>query len=128
MNSDALTRMGGWLFKQRSWLPVPLVVVLVLIPPRPSPHSTSLIWAGVPIVAAAELLRVWAVHHIGVISRTRSNRHGPLVDTGPFSLVRNPLYVGNILLWVGFAVSAQLPWLAPILVLLLAFEYHAIVR
>ena len=63
-----------------------------------------------------------------MISRTRSDRLGPLVATGPFSLVRNPLYVGNILLWVGFAVSARLLWLAPLVALLLALEYHAIVR
>ncbi len=42
--------------------------------------------------------------------------------------MRNPLYLGNILLWLGFALSARLLWLAPIVVVLLAFEYHAIVR
>jgi len=130
MESDALTRVGGWLFKQRTWLPLPIAIALLLIPGSAdaSLPSTSLIWAGVPIVAAGELLRLWAVHHIGVISRTRSDRLGPLIDSGPFSIVRNPLYLGNILLWVGFAVSARLLWLAPIIVLLLAFEYHAIVR
>jgi hypothetical protein len=53
---------------------------------------------------------------------------GPLIDTGPFALIRNPLYVGNILLWVGFALVARLVWLAPVVVLLLGAEYHAIVR
>jgi len=42
--------------------------------------------------------------------------------------VRNPLYVGNILLWAGFSIAARLVWLAPIVVVLLALEYHAIVR
>ena len=32
-------------------------------------------------VAAGEGLRLWAVHHIGVISRTRSDRLGPLIAT-----------------------------------------------
>ena len=79
-------------------------------------------------VAAGEAVRLWAVHHIGAISRTRSDRLGPLIDSGPFAHVRNPLYLGNILLWLGFALSAHLLWLAPIVVMLLAFEYHAIVR
>jgi protein-S-isoprenylcysteine O-methyltransferase Ste14 len=90
--------------------------------------STSLSRLGVLVVAAGEAIRLWAVHHIGAISRTRSDRLGPLIDTGPFALVRNPLYLGNILLWLGFALSARLFWLAPIIVVLLAFEYHAIVR
>jgi protein-S-isoprenylcysteine O-methyltransferase Ste14 len=83
---------------------------------------------GALIVAIGEAIRLWAVHHIGAISRTRSDRLGPLVSSGPFALIRNPLYVGNILLWTGLAVSAQLVWLAPVFVVLLALEYHAIVR
>jgi protein-S-isoprenylcysteine O-methyltransferase Ste14 len=71
---------------------------------------------------------MWGVHHIGSVSRTRSERLGPLIDHGPFSMVRNPLYIGNILLWVGFAMSAQLAWLVPFVFALLALEYHAIVR
>jgi protein-S-isoprenylcysteine O-methyltransferase Ste14 len=129
MNPDRITRLGGWLFSQRTWLPLPIVAALLLIPAEHSvSFSTRLLWWGVLIVATGELLRIWAVHHIGTISRTRSERLGPLIATGPFSLVRNPLYVGNILLWVGFAVSARLLWFAPLVVLLLALEYHAIVR
>ena len=129
MTPDPITRLGGWLFTQRSWLPLPIAAALLFIPAAPSiTVSTRLLWSGVLIVASGEALRLWAVHHIGVISRTRSDRLGPLVATGPFSLVRNPLYLGNILLWVGFAVSARLLWIVPLVALLLAFEYHAIVR
>lgn len=75
-----------------------------------------------------EGIRIWAVQHIGTISRTRSDRLGPLVTSGPFGIVRNPLYIGNILIWVGFAVTARLVWLAPVVFVLLALEYHAIVK
>jgi protein-S-isoprenylcysteine O-methyltransferase Ste14 len=78
-------------------------------------------------VGAGETLRLWAVRHIGVISRTRSDRLGPLVSSGPFAYIRNPLYLGNIALWVGFAVSAHLVWLVPIFIAVLSVEYHAIV-
>jgi hypothetical protein len=53
---------------------------------------------------------------------------GPLVASGPFAIIRNPLYVGNIALWMGFAISAGLPWLAPLFLVVLGLEYHAIVR
>src|SRR5207249_5850107 len=93
-----------------------------------SPPSLALVVTGVAVTAVGELVRLWGVHHIGAISRTRSDRLGPLIDTGPFALVRNPLYVGNVLLWVGFALSARLVWLAPLAAVLLGAEYHAIVR
>jgi protein-S-isoprenylcysteine O-methyltransferase Ste14 len=80
------------------------------------------------LVAAGELVRLWGVRHIGAISRTRSDRLGPLVDTGPFARVRNPLYLGNLALWVGFALTAGLLWLAPVVIVVLGLEYHAIVR
>jgi protein-S-isoprenylcysteine O-methyltransferase Ste14 len=126
-----VVRIGGWLFRQRSWLPLPLVAALLLIPaPRDvSATSAASLWTiGLLVVAAGEAIRLWAVHHIGAISRTRSDRLGPLIASGPFAYVRNPLYLGNIMLWAGFAISARLLWLAPIIVVLLALEYHAIVR
>jgi protein-S-isoprenylcysteine O-methyltransferase Ste14 len=122
------SRLGGWLFRQRTWLPLPLVAALLAFPSPPDAPGASLWIVGALIVAIGEAIRLWAVHHIGAISRTRSDRLGPLVSSGPFALIRNPLYVGNILLWTGFAVSAQLVWLAPIIVVLLTLEYHAIVR
>jgi len=124
---DVVVRMGGWLFKQRSWLPLPVALALVFLP-APSFTSPFPVWGGVALVASSELLRLWAVRHIGVVSRTRSARLGPLIATGPFARLRNPLYIGNIGLWVGFAASAGLLWLIPPIALLLAFEYHAIVR
>lgn len=129
-DADATTRLGGWLFKYRTSIPLPIAAALLLIPSSSaSPfHRTLVPVIGVLVVAAGETVRLWAVHHIGVISRTRSDRLGPLVDTGPFSRVRNPLYLGNILLWLGFACAARLVWLAPAILLVLAVEYHAIVR
>ena len=123
---DATVRLGAWLFAQRTWLPVPLAVLILLLPPNHS--STTVLFIGLALVAAGEGLRMLAVRHIGVVSRTRIDRSGPLVASGPFALVRNPLYLGNIALWVGFTMSAGLLWFAPVVLLLLGFEYHAIVR
>ncbi|HUR33665.1 MAG TPA: isoprenylcysteine carboxylmethyltransferase family protein [Vicinamibacterales bacterium] len=126
---DVVVRIGGWLFRKRTSIPLPIVAVLLLVPAtRADAHARWTTWTGVAVVALGELLRLWGVHHIGSVSRTRSERLGPLIDHGPFAKVRNPLYIGNILLWIGFAFSAHLPWLAPVVLVLLGLEYHAIVR
>ncbi len=125
-----VARLGEWLFRRRTALPIPLILALLLIPP-PAWSARAvfgLVAAGTALITMAEALRLWAVHHIGVISRTRSDRLGPLVSSGPFALVRNPLYLGNIALWTGFALAAQLPWLVPMFLVVLAAQYHAIVR
>lgn len=125
---DTTTRVGGWLFRRRTLVPLPLAAAVLLLRSGRAAPSRTLVAAGVVITLAGELLRIWGVHHIGVISRTRGERVGPLVASGPFALVRNPLYVGNIALWAGFALAARLVWLAPVIAVLLALEYHAIVR
>jgi protein-S-isoprenylcysteine O-methyltransferase Ste14 len=126
-DADAMTRVGGWLFKRRTFIPLPLAAAVLLLPARTAP-SVAQIALGASVVALGEAIRLWGVRHIGAISRTRSDRLGPLVASGPFGLIRNPLYVGNIALWVGFAFAAGLVWLAPLFVIVLAFEYHAIVQ
>ena len=123
-----MTRIGAWLFRRRTAVPLPLALAVLFMPESRAQGSTASLAAGAVLVALGEAIRLWGVRHIGAISRTRSDRLGPLVVSGPFALVRNPLYVGNIALWVGFAVSARLLWLVPVLVAILAFEYHAIVR
>ena len=126
MSKLMMVRIGGWLFTQRTWLPLPIVLAILLIPAGGMPASVAA--AGALGVTAGELTRLWGVSHIGAISRTRSDRLGPLVSTGPFARVRNPLYLGNLFIWAGFALSANLLWLVPVIVVLVGLEYHAIVR
>src|SRR6266851_6093858 len=122
------TKLGDWLFRHRTALPLPIAAAILGLRVGEAAASVPLVAAGVGVTVAGELIRLWGVHHIGAISRTRSDRLGPLIDTGPFALIRNPLYVGNILLWVGFALASRLVWLAPVILIVFGLQYHAIVR
>ena len=126
--SDATTQLGGWLFRHRTALPLPVAIAILTLRIGEAPPSAGLVATGIVVTILGEVIRLWGVHHIGTISRTRSDRLGPLVVGGPFARLRNPLYVGNIALWVGFALTARLVWLAPVIIVLLGLEYHAIVR
>jgi protein-S-isoprenylcysteine O-methyltransferase Ste14 len=104
--------VGHWVFRNRSWLPVPLGVAAVVF--APTAIDWRLVYAGALFIVAGEALRLWAVRHIGVVSRTRTTRLGPLVTSGPYAHTRNPLYVGNWLLWTGFALGSSLRWMVPL--------------
>ena len=118
--------VGHWVFRNRSWLPVPLGVVAVAF--APTAIDWRLVYAGVLFVVAGEALRLWAVRHIGVVSRTRTTRLGPLVTSGPYAHTRNPLYVGNWLLWTGFALGSSLRWMVPLSWAVFAVLHSAVVQ
>jgi len=68
---------------------------------RPSRWSTL---AGLPLILAGELLRLWASGHIHKMSE--------VTDTGPYALCRHPLYLGHFLIAAGFCVSGNAVWVA----------------
>ncbi|HEY7440912.1 MAG TPA: isoprenylcysteine carboxylmethyltransferase family protein [Vicinamibacterales bacterium] len=100
-------------------------MTLLLVSPPP---TLSVVKWGPLLAFAGEALRIWAVRHIGVISRTRADRSGPLVVTGPFAIVRNPLYVGNMLIWSGMACWAGALWAVPLSWLMFGPYYVLISR
>jgi protein-S-isoprenylcysteine O-methyltransferase Ste14 len=100
-------------------------VTLLIVNP---PTTLTLVRWGPLLTLAGEALRLWAVRHIGVISRTRADRSGPLVETGPFAIVRNPLYVGNVLIWSGMACWAGALWAVPLSWLIFVPYYVLISR
>lgn len=91
-------------------------------------RSPVAVVTGAALVILGLAIRAWAVRHIGTISRTRANRLGELMTTGPFGLVRNPLYVGNFLIWIGLAFASGLLWMVPVAWVVFALQYGAITR
>jgi protein-S-isoprenylcysteine O-methyltransferase Ste14 len=102
----AMLRLGGWFFRNRGWLPLPWLGLLIFV----GPPSTERLAFGLVVSCGGELLRLFAVAHIGPASRTRGSSLGELCRSGPYAWVRNPLYIGNLLIWLGvFCSSPSLP-------------------
>lgn len=121
----AAARIGARLFRYRGFLPVPFVLVPLLAPGTQSLTGWLL---GAALIAAGELVRLTGVAAAGSVTRRRSRDVQRLVTYGIFAWMRNPLYVGNLLIWTGFVVGSGVLWFLPVALVLFAVEYTLIVR
>ena len=63
---------------------------------QPDAHSLTV---GLPVSAIGLLLRAWATGHLEKNTR--------LTESGPYAYVRNPLYLGTLLVAAGFVIASQ---------------------
>ncbi len=118
-------RTGAVLFRHRGWLPILFLGIPLVAPGSMSPQ----LWViGLSLVLAGEAWRLWGVAAAGTSTRRRSRDVNRLVTYGPFAWSRNPLYNGNFLIWMGFAVISGVFWFLPVAIVLFAIEYSLIVR
>jgi protein-S-isoprenylcysteine O-methyltransferase Ste14 len=75
---------------------------------------------GSGIIAMGLLVRAWASGHVA--------KAAEITQSGPYAYTRNPLYLGSILIGIGFGVAAKSVWIAVGLVLLLLAIYIPTIR
>jgi len=86
---------------------------------RAKPTWLSLV-IGTAIALLGILLRAIAS---GYVEKNRV-----LTMTGPYAYVRNPLYLGSIIIGVGFTIAARDPWIFLTITLLFAVIYLPVIR
>jgi hypothetical protein len=75
-----------------------------------------------------ELIRIYSVGFAGLETRATVDVGAPrLVTAGPYGHVRNPLYVGNILMYTGIGVMGGIWWLPVLGLIWFGFQYYMIV-
>lgn len=84
-----------------------LAGALVLYLAQPTGQSVGL---GAAVAVPGELLRIWAAGHL--------NRWREVARSGPYKLMRHPLYVGSSIMGAGLAVAA---WSVPVAILVAAY-------
>ena len=95
------SELDAFVFARRGeLLAVPAVVLAAL--GKPSAFSIAV---GLPLAFAGEAVRAWAVGYSGVTTRGDTVTAPALVTAGPYAYVRNPLYIGNFITALGFAVA-----------------------
>jgi protein-S-isoprenylcysteine O-methyltransferase Ste14 len=117
-------------------VPIILPVLLLVLLARVAFHShayTRNPWLqgiGLAVFLLGLALAVWARVYLG------RNWGGPmtqkdepeLVTTGPYKVIRNPIYTGIILGWIGTAIAVSVFWLIAVVVLGAYFGYSAVME
>lgn len=82
-------------------------------------------WVAASVIFAVGLwIRIWAQQHLHFRLKVGMS----LTSTGPYALMRNPIYIGNTLICIGLVVASGLLWLVPIMLLVCMLTFTFVVR
>ncbi len=129
-------RTGNWFFRWRSYIPLVMIGILLLAMREyeyPG-HSETLdhIWEVICLLVSFFGLgiRILTIGHTpkGTSGRnTKKQVADTLNTTGMYSVVRNPLYLGNFFMGLGVMLFAHLWWLILIYILAFLLYYERII-
>jgi protein-S-isoprenylcysteine O-methyltransferase Ste14 len=115
------------IFKYRSYTPIPFLILMFVF----ENATIATLVIGFIVALSGEFMRLWGVSWAGSETRTTGVVGGSfLVISGPFGHVRNPLYVGNILMYLGLGIMswALFPYLQIVAIIFFIVQYHFIVK
>ncbi len=122
---EELEKQGNWLFKYRSYIPLIVLLIGTALYLRKEFYPDVFILKETPYEIYYEMfallvsfmglvVRVYTVGHTPKNTSGRNTKQGQVADTlnttGIYSIVRHPLYVGNLLMWLGPAILTGHLW------------------
>ena len=111
--------MGDWsLIAQRIRVPLGFAFA-IFYAWLARPTWLSIIGGGIMTIPGI-VLRALASGHV--------KKNQELTTTGPYAHVRNPLYVGSLIMAVGFALAARSPWILLMMIAMFVAVYLPVIR
>ena len=107
-------------FKHRSYTPIPIAILIIYFASEEKPYYLL----GLLMLLFGESIRIWAVSYAGGKTRTRKVGAPALCTSGPYAFTRNPLYLGNMFMYIGIALVAGAPNI--IFMILIIFSFFMI--
>jgi protein-S-isoprenylcysteine O-methyltransferase Ste14 len=132
---NELENSGSWLFRHRSYLPLLMIPVFFLCLSTfnylGQSHALNEAWQVFCLLVSflGLAVRIITVGRapLGTSGRnTREQVANTLNTTGIYSIVRHPLYLGNYLIMIGFALWPHLWWLVVLTSCIYALYYERI--
>ena len=132
---NELENSGSWLFRHRSYLPLLMIPIFFLCLTSftylNQSHSVNEAWQILCLLVSflGLAIRIITVGRalVGTSGRnTREQVADTLNTTGIYSVVRHPLYLGNYLIMIGFAMWLHVWWLIALTSCFYALYYERI--
>ena len=118
--------LRSFLFKKRSYTPIPLVLAILYFSQLSFPF-----WAyGGTSIMLGELIRLSAIRYAGGRTRTTKVGANSLCTSGPYSRTRNPLYIGNVFIYSGVVLLSggiYMFQLLAVVIFYFIFQYSMII-
>ena len=109
--------LRNFLFSNRSFTPIPLVLAILYLSSLSYPYFII----GIGLIVVGESIRIYAVRFGGGATRTTNVGAPSLCTSGPYSRCRNPLYLGNMIIYCGVVLVAGGQFVWPLLFIVFAF-------
>jgi len=93
---------------------IPIFVGALLLVLFARPNQLGIV-IGIGLIALGEVFRIWAAGHL--------QKNEFLTVTGPYAYVKNPLYIGTILITAGFCILADNIYLLAAATFAFCFHY-----
>tara|TARA_Y100000746_G_scaffold111272_1_gene95229 strand:+ start:2912 stop:3487 length:576 start_codon:yes stop_codon:yes gene_type:complete len=107
----------NFFFKNRSFTPIPVALSIIYFA---QPYNQYILFGAITLLLG-EGIRMWSVSYAGGETRTTNVGAPSLCTAGPYGFVRNPIYVGNMLMYLGIVIIAGSPNLALMIITTMTF-------
>jgi protein-S-isoprenylcysteine O-methyltransferase Ste14 len=93
-------------------VPLYLGAAILVVFANPYPAGTVI---GILLIAIGEGIRIWAAGHL--------QKNEVLTVSGPYAYVKNPLYIGSVLISAGYCIFADNVYLLAAIMFAFCFHY-----
>ncbi len=108
-------RFRRFIFSTRGlYLVLAQAVILYLKQHTGSGVSLPIYFALLAVVLTAQIFRTRAAGFVGTTARQRETHAETLLTAGPYAHVRNPMYLGNLIITTAMAAMSGLWYALPI--------------
>ena len=117
---EELQEQGNFLFKYRSYFPILFLIISLIAYYVELDKDNQWIFSqnywyfSLAVGLLGLIIRIFTVGYTPKNTSGRNTKEGQVADelneTGIYSLVRHPLYLGNYFMWLGVAMLVANPW------------------